>query len=186
MVFRRRKDEEEDEEREKGARFTVRGRDPFDDLFVDFDRMEETVNEIMRSMVAGISRAQAGKPYVYGFSMKTGPDGKPVIREFGDVKSKGKPAVAGAREPLVDVIGREKEIIVVAELPGVSKEDVQLDAGRDSLEITVDTPGKKYYKEVQLPGEVEEDATDASYKNGVLEVKLKRKKAKKGKRTAVK
>ena len=65
--------------------------------------------------------------------MKTGPDGKPHISEFGNVKqgrvdgeqSVG-PVVKDAREPLVDVMDAEKEIIVIAELPGVEKTDIDL------------------------------------------------------------
>ena len=171
-------------------------RDPFDDFFTDFSRIEEMMNDLMKDMFSGKGKIKQGKPYVYGFSMKTGPDGKPVISEFGNVKageiSSGKergigPVVSDAREPLVDVSEREKEIIVIAELPGVEKKDIDLEISGDELTITVDTAKKKYYKLVELPAEVKDDATNASYNNGILEIKLKRKKSKrKGKRIEVK
>jgi HSP20 family protein len=150
--------------------------------------MEEVMNELMKNMFNGTSRLESGKPYVYGFSMKTGPDGKPVFNEFGNVKPRGQPKVSDAREPLVDVMERDKDIIVIAELPGVNKGDIDLELASDSLEIKVDGGGKKYYKAVKLPAAVEDDTTDASYNNGVLEVKLRRKGIKKmrGKKIQIK
>ncbi len=94
-------------------------------------------------------------PFVYGYSMKIGPDGKPEIREFGNIKkSLQGPQVKEEREPLVDVIEADGEIRVVAELPGVEKSDIKLRGTEDSLEISVDTPQYKYYKEVALPAKV--------------------------------
>ena len=61
-------------------------------------------------------------PFVYGYSMKIGPDGKPAIREFGNIKKSLKgPEVREEREPLVDVVETDSEIRVVVELPGVEK-----------------------------------------------------------------
>ncbi|RLF10715.1 MAG: Hsp20/alpha crystallin family protein, partial [Thermoprotei archaeon] len=40
--------------------------------------------------------------------------------------------------------------------------------------ISVDTERRKYYKEVKLPARVKPDTAKASYKNGVLEVKLEK------------
>jgi len=83
------------------------------------------------------------------------------------------------REPLVDVIETDGEIHVVAELPGVEKKDIKLHGTEDSLTISVDTPQRKYYKEVQLPAKVKVKEAKTEYKNGVLEVKLPKTKEKK-------
>jgi HSP20 family protein len=171
------------------------GRDPFEDFFSDFSGVERMMNDLMKNMFSGQGKIEQGKPYVYGFSMKTGPDGKPVIREFGNVKagqvdvdgakSLG-PVVSDSREPLVDVVDQENQIIVIAEMPGVDKKDIEVEISGDNLVIKVERGAKKYYKEVDLPGEVKDDATDASYNNGVLEIKLKRKTKKKGKKIQIK
>jgi HSP20 family protein len=63
-------------------------------------------------------------------------------------------------------------------LPGVDKNDIQLNGADKVLTIKVDTPERKYYKEVELPEEVESEGAKATYKNGVLEVVLNKKKAK--------
>lgn len=112
-------------------------------------------------------------PFVYGYSMKIGPDGKPEIQEFGNLKkSLTGPKVKEEREPLVDVVDTNGEIRVVAELPGVEKTDIKLHGTEDSLEISVDSPQYKYYKEVQLPAKVKVRDAKSTYKNGVLEVAL--------------
>jgi len=112
-------------------------------------------------------------PFVYGYSMKIGPDGKPEIREFGNVKpSRLGPRVKEEREPLVDIIETDGEVHVVADLPGVEKNDIKLHGTEDILTISVDTPQHKYYKEVTLPAKVNIKEAKTQYKNGVLEVTL--------------
>jgi HSP20 family protein len=117
-------------------------------------------------------------PFVYGFSMSMGPDGKPLIREFGNVKASKPTAfgvprpgleVKGEREPLVDTLEENNTIKVVAELPGIEKEDINLKATENSVIISVDTETKKYYKEVELSSQVDSENIKASYRNGVLE-----------------
>ncbi|MCL2288431.1 MAG: Hsp20/alpha crystallin family protein [Candidatus Bathyarchaeota archaeon] len=110
-------------------------------------------------------------PFVYGYSMKIGPDGKPDIQEFGNVKkSHNGPEVKEEREPLVDVVNNAEEIQVVVELPGVEKTDIKLHGTEDALTISVDTSPYKYYKEIELPVKTRIKEARSTYKNGVLEV----------------
>ena len=113
-------------------------------------------------------------PFVYGYSVKIGPDGKPEVREFGNVKPSrfGRPRVKEEREPLVDVIETDGEVHIVAELPGVEKNDIKLHGTGDTLTISVDTLHHKYYKEITLPAKVNVKEAKTEYKNGVLEVTL--------------
>ena len=119
-------------------------------------------------------KIEPGKPYVYGFSMSVGPDGKPRIQEFGNtgaaVQSGG--GIGEEREPLTDVIERGEDITVIAEIPGVEKEDIKLKATKDILKVDVETEKRKYHKQLKLPSEVKPDVSRATYKNGILEVKL--------------
>jgi len=121
-------------------------------------------------------------PFVYGYSMTIGPDGKPRIREFGNVKPSLKPEAFGItrpsldvkeeREPLVDVMSTDGEVKIIAELPGVEKEDIKLQGTENTLTISVDTPKRKYFKDVELPAKVKIKEAKTVYKNGVLEVTL--------------
>ncbi len=189
MVVRRRKDRSRDRDENWRDPFF----DPWDSFFDmdierEFRRMEEWINRIMREFGRGEIRG----PYVYGFSMRIGPDGKPHIEEFGNVPRKipGVSEEMGEyREPLVDVMEDDKTISVTAELPGVSKEDIDLNLSDDNqtLVIKVDTPERKYYKEVELPAPVKPNKVKATYKNGILDVVFEREKPKekKGKRIKI-
>jgi len=116
-------------------------------------------------------------PFIYGYSITIGPDGKPLIREFGNMKPStghGRPRIdiREEMEPLVDVMESEGEMKVIAELPGVEKRDIKLHGTETTLTISVDTPNRKYCKEVELPVEVTPKKMKSSYRNGVLEVTL--------------
>jgi HSP20 family protein len=177
-------DDEDYPEWNKRRRFPL-DKDPF---FGDIDRMlhemEKMMEEEFKDFTAKVpkdyikerklpdgSTVKEFGPFVYGYSMKIGPDGKPEIRQFGNIKKSLKgPQVKEEREPLVDVVETDSEIRVVVELPGVEKSDIKLHGTEDSLEISVDTPQYKYYKEVTLPAKVRVKEAKSSYKNGVLEV----------------
>ena len=121
-------------------------------------------------------------PFVYGYSMTIGPDGKPKIREFGNVKPSNNPESCGLdqpcidvkkeREPLVDIVDTDGEIKVIVELPGVEKEKIKLSGTEDKLIISVDDPDRKYYKEIDIPSKVAPKKAKTTYKNGVLEVTI--------------
>ncbi|HSV49522.1 MAG TPA: archaeal heat shock protein Hsp20 [Candidatus Acidoferrales bacterium] len=171
--------------------FKKRQRPNKDTFFGDIDEMFKEMEKIMdeklndfteklpkeyvkeRKLPDGSTVKELG-PFVYGYSMKIGPDGKPEVQEFGNIKKdqKGTPQVTEEREPLVDIVENEKEIRVVAELPGVEKTDIKLHGTEDSIDISVDTAQNKFYKEVQLPAKVKVKEANSTYKNGVLEVIL--------------
>ena len=122
-------------------------------------------------------------PFIYGYNVTIGPDGKVQVREFGNIKPKerlGRPEIREEREPLIDIMETDGEIKVVAELPGVEKKDIKLYGTEDTLTISVDTPERKYYKKVELPSRVDTKKTKATYKNGVLEITLKKKREPEG------
>jgi len=115
-------------------------------------------------------------PLVYGYTVTVGPDGRPVVREFGNFKPTptGMVKPSEEREPLVDVIPGDKVVQVVAEMPGVEKEDIKLEATEDELIISAESEKRKYRKVVKLPCKVDPKEAKATYKNGVLEVTLNR------------
>ena len=125
-------------------------------------------------------------PFVYGYSMTVDPDGKPHVREFGNIKPGarlGRPRfdIKEKREPLADVMAINGEVKVIVELPGVDKKDIKLHGTEESLTISVDTPHRKYYKELSLPSKVETKSAKSTYKNGVLEITIKKQKDEKPK-----
>ncbi len=90
------------------------------------------------------------------------------------------------RLPKVDVVDRESDILVRAELPGVDKKDLDISITDNAVTIhattsreTEEEKGEYYRREitrgsfsrtVALPAEVDADAAKASFKDGILEL----------------
>lgn len=133
---------------------------------------EDIQKELMKN------KDKFGFPFMYGFNVNIGPNGKPIVDSFGNIKAKtsGKPKVDPSREPLVEINEETDQFIVIAEMPGVKKDEVELKATSRSLTISTkaDSFGKKYYKEVELPAAINSDYAKARLQNGILEVKLKK------------
>jgi HSP20 family protein len=115
-----------------------------------------------------------GVKAVYGFSVRVGGGGTPLIENFGNVKSDrdGSPVVEEAREPMVDVFDETDHLLVVAELPGVAEKDIHFEVKGDVLHISAAHGDRKYQKEVLLPAAVNEKGATSSYRHGVFELKL--------------
>ena len=90
--------------------------------------------------------------------------------------------------PKVDVIERDDEVVVKAELPGVDKKDLDVSVTENSVTIKGTTSHEEkeekgdyyrceisrgaYARTVALPSYVDADKAKASFKDGVLELKL--------------
>jgi HSP20 family protein len=121
--------------------------------------------------IGGLPRGAKG---VYGFSVRT-MAGKPVIESFGNIKETAKgPIVEEVREPMIDVFDEEGHILVIAELPGVSESEINVEVAGDILNISASDKDRKYAKEILLPGKVKPDSIKTSYNNGILEIILEK------------
>lgn len=113
----------------------------------------------------------------------------------GGVADRMLPAIRG--EFRVDVRDHDDEVMIVADLPGVDKDDVSVSLVNPTLieiscERKMDKEEKEegYYvrermygsmgRQVALPHSVTENGATASFKNGVLEVRLKKSKGERG------
>jgi len=72
----------------------------------------------------------------------------------------------------------QEALEVVAELPGVEKKDIKLHATEDSLEIRTENE-KKFFREIPFDMPVKPKTAKATYKNGVLSVRITKKEGKK-------
>ena len=181
--------EEWEKRRKRGGSFF------FPDLERMVEEMEKEMTDFFKEIEAEVPEDMAQEhvlpdgsvrkeygPFVYGYSVKVGSDGKPVVREFGNMKpnpsvgdDKRPLSLQEAREPLVDVIQEPEQVKIITELPGVEKEDIQLFASERSLTIDVTNPEHRYHKELELPFEVDDESATSTYRNGVLETVIKRK-----------
>jgi HSP20 family protein len=113
-------------------------------------------------------------PLFYGYTMTVGPDGKPSVQEYGNVKP-DYPHISDTREAIVDTIVDEKEKVVklIAEMPGVEKTDVKILVDKNVVDITAEHGEKKYHCKVPLQHKVDENSAKATYKNGILQLIFK-------------
>jgi HSP20 family protein len=158
----------------------------FDEMDREFAQAEEMINRVFNT-ARGISsttvdsfREGSTFPYYYGYQITVGPDGKPHVREFGNVKpgARGLVEQSSVRQPLVDTAIDEKNntLTITAEMPGLSKENITVHATENLVTIHGEKDQKKYHTEIPLNVEVDDSATKAGYSNGILELKLKLKK----------
>jgi len=137
--------------------------------------LKEAGGEIKKEGEIDLSNLKKGMKGVYGFSIKTMTGGRPVVESFGNIKKTPKgPTVEEEREPLTDVFDEKEEVRVYAEIPGVNEEDIKLDLKGDILDILAKSGDRKYHKEILLPAKVKSETLISSYKNGILEVKIRK------------
>jgi HSP20 family protein len=133
---------------------------------------EKAPTEVKREGEIGPT-GEKGFNAVYGFSVKIGGGGRPVIQQFGNVREAAKgPVVDDVREPMVDTFDEGEFIRVIAEMPGVDGTDIKCEIKEDVLIISGEKGDKKYYKELLLPSAVDAQQISHSSNNGILEMKL--------------
>jgi HSP20 family protein len=156
----------------------------FEEQFKNFE------STVPKELVREYETPEGGKvrevgPIVYGYSMTIGPDGKPRVREFGNVRSPSslrggggsftRPLISSEREPLADVTTSNTEVKVILEMPGVSKDKIRINAYDNSVEIKSDDPQRNYHEVIDLPQEADIETAKSSYRNGILEIIFKKK-----------
>ncbi|RJX35703.1 MAG: Hsp20/alpha crystallin family protein [Desulfarculus sp.] len=116
-----------------------------------------------------------GMKGVYGFSVKMGlGDQEMKVEPFGNIRKdekSGESVIHEVREPMVDIFEEADHTLVVAEMPGISAEDVRLEVIDDLLTIQAESGDKKYQKEVLLPRAYSREQMRVSCNNGILEIK---------------
>jgi len=77
-------------------------------------------------------------------------------------------------EPLVDVLEERSRIIIVAEFAGLKEDSLRINVGNHKLTLCAQALNRKYYKSLNLPKRVIPNTICTKYKNGVLEIQLKK------------
>ena len=135
---------------------------------------EEEVSQTGEFKVKGLGDKAKG---VYGLHVRTGVGGIPTVEHFGNIRATEEgPVVAEEREPLVDVFDEGDVILVIAELPGVEEDDIHPEVEDDILSLST-TGDREYAKEILLPSLVDPVMMEANYRNGVLQVRLSKHRA---------
>ncbi|MCY2982486.1 MAG: Hsp20/alpha crystallin family protein [Planctomycetota bacterium] len=130
------------------------------------------------------SESPSGKKMTtsYGFNVKFGPGGDGVA----EIKPMQKPGqtprtqsalspvaqVPRVREPHVELFDEGDHLLVIAEMPGVSSEDVHLSFIEKILHIHGTSKVAEFKKELDLPREFGPDQVAITANNGVIEIRL--------------
>lgn len=100
----------------------------------------------------------------------------------------GSELISGSKKPFIDIIESDNEIIATAEMPGLNKEDIDINLTNERLEISAKTKHEEekedkdyiyrerrsgnYYRSISLPSSIDTTGVKASYNNGILEIKM--------------
>ena len=149
-----------------------RERLPFD-IFETFKEIEKVMNELEHQPY---DKNKQIRPRVYVFLIRTDSSLKAkTMRRANMVRRRYGSRDKEQREALVDVFDGKDEVVVVAELPHVKKEDIELHIAGNFLTVSVNKPRRRILKTIELPVEVNVEKAKMNYKNGVLEVVLPKK-----------
>lgn len=146
----------------------------FDDQFENaFHRLSSrffNLDDIFENFNGG--QVQKSGPYFYGYELTVGPDGKPNLKEWGNVRPQNAIEESGGRQLLVDEILNEKEktLTLVTEMPGIEKADIKVNIENGTVDISAARGNRKYRANVPLKYKVDENSVKAKYTNGVLEM----------------
>ena len=145
--------------------------DEFDRIFKRASNSFVSLNDLLGEVK---NTSSVSGPYYYGYTMTTGPDGKPIVNEYGNVKP-GLLPTSDTRDPIVDTVvnDKEKTVKLIAEMPGVEKSNINVVIEKNIVKIDAEQDKKKYHSQVPLQIKVDENSVKAYYKNGILEVTLK-------------
>ena len=77
-------------------------------------------------------------------------------------------------KPLIDIFQESNWITIVAEIAGFNRETLKIDVKDQRLTLSARAKDRRFYKSLNLPKVVIPNVMHTTYKNGVLEVKLRK------------
>jgi len=148
-----------------------------------FERMRQYLDDFILQAIQNDQIGNNEDPIVYGFSVKPGPDGKPRIRRLDkrppgpgekNIRSIEGTAPGEIMEPLAEVVESEDTVFVTIEMPGISKEDIDIEMDENEMSVSVDTSARRFYKHLEFPARVKPGPTRATFNNGVLDLQMEK------------
>ncbi len=159
-----------------------------DEFFDEIDRIFKEEMRRIRKLITELTKIRTnelrelgmrGEPIVFGFTYRwqTGME-KPEIKFFGNVKPQQPFGVKIDQTvtPVYDLIDKDDHYEIIVEMAGAKKDDVDIQLKDGALYIKAETPYKKYKVSVPIPSDAQADDIKAKLNNGILIIKLKKKK----------
>jgi HSP20 family molecular chaperone IbpA len=97
----------------------------------------------------------------------------PTHPSFRPSKSFAKSNIA-EQKPLIDIFQENNYVTIVAEIVGFNKETLKIDVKDQKITLSAKSKDRRYYKSLNLPTVVIPNAMHTKFKNGVLEIKLRK------------
>jgi HSP20 family protein len=158
------------------------GRSLFEEMDREFAEAEHMLNGMFRIVPdivpSGINLEDF--PYYYGYQITIGPNGRPKINEFGNVK-------LGSKGFVDNVLNKKQNTLTItAEMPGVDKENINVNVTGQHVTLHAEKGDKKYHADIPIDINLDESTTKAVFLNGILELKIKLKENSRPKGKAIK
>ena len=138
---------------------------------VDFETMAAIVSDMLDTIQS--EQIDFTRPFKITLNCALDSEGCVQIGEFGfageNLKNEGKP------EPLVEIIEFEKEVMAVVDATNLPDKDVDFKISENALAIFA-RRSTRQLKMVDFPCKVKEESMRTNYNNGVLEIRLSKKK----------
>lgn len=155
--------------------------------WINDDNIENLIKRMLKEFGLGLPmnfqppQGDEGRSWVYGYSMTMGPDGRPIIKEFGNIPPRQPDNIldfqetypqSENREPLVqtDIDTEENKVRILVELPGVTKESIKINATEKHIRLHASHETRSYDTEIPLMGRVDPKSAKATYNNGILDL----------------
>ena len=120
-----------------------------------------------------LDHIKKGMKGVFGFTINTAGGGSPKVETFGNIrKTPEGPKVNEEREPITDIFNEEREMVIIAEMPGIEENEITIDLKEDILEISATGKNRTYRKEMLLPIKTTEKNLKHKFTNGILEIRI--------------
>lgn len=160
--------------------------DGFAAIFKNFGELVERIESLSNVSSEGegtkFSWGDSDNPVegVFGFTIKTGaragPGRRVRVEPFGNIRRDTEAQstrVTEIREPMTDVFEEGDHLLVVAEMPGVAANEIEVEIHGDVLLLSTENTRRKYRKELILPHPCATPAESLTCNNGIVEIKLR-------------
>ena len=110
----------------------------------------------------------------------------PLVDARAHVPSRGKPSIAASKNNPMSYEERDKDIVFTIDMPGVEKKDIEIEVEDHFIKVVSNSNGRDYHYTRRFKPKVDVESAVATFKNGVLDIVVKKIEEKKGKKVSIK
>ena len=147
----------------------------YSDIHDELEKLGDLIDETMEKVIKNSDNPSLRRSRVKGFFVRSDSDGKPKILGLdGQQPLQEEEEFCDEEVPLIDFVEDDEALVVLVALPGVKKDAINLRVTESWLQVSVDAADFDWCDELKFPVKVKPKSACASYRNGVLEVRLEK------------